>query len=258
MSYEIGQRVRDEHGFAGTVRYVGPVATSKDASASWVGVEWDDATRGKHDGMVTCKDGSSARYFTCAMGAGSFAKPAKLDAGIALSDALASRYVTLDAPLLAPNREFAGEPCVVNTRTSAGTDSTKTIEFYGEMQIRAHQQIDGINKVALRSAGIARAGAPGALHEAAGHLEHLDLQANLLSSWRDVAAIAREIPTLAVVDLSSNRLRALVGADESDADAPPPPPPDGADATAALCAANERVAVPGLVSAEDAALLPDD
>ncbi len=39
---------------------------------------------------------------------------------------------------------------------------------------------------------------------------------------------------------------------------PPPPPPDGADATAALCAANERVAVPGLVSAEDAALLPDD
>ena len=65
MSYEIGQRVRDEHGFAGTVRYVGPVATSKDASASWVGVEWDDATRGKHDGMVTCKDGTSVRHFTC-------------------------------------------------------------------------------------------------------------------------------------------------------------------------------------------------
>ena len=62
-SYETGQRVRDEHGFAGTVRYIGPVATSKDASASWVGVEWDDVTRGKHDGMVTCKDGSSARAY---------------------------------------------------------------------------------------------------------------------------------------------------------------------------------------------------
>ena len=208
-SYETGQRVRDEHGFAGTVRYIGPVATSKDASASWVGVEWDDATRGKHDGMVTCKDGSSARYFTCAMGAGRFAKPANLDAGIALSDALASRYVTLGAPLLAPNREFAGEPCREHAHERR-TDSTKTIEFYGEMQIRAHQQVDGINKVALRSAGIACAGAPGPLHGRRPH-EHLDLQANLLELARRRRDRARDPD--AVLDLSSNRLRALVGDD---------------------------------------------
>lgn len=32
-----GQRVIDEDGFRGTVRYIGPVATSKDAKAVWIG-----------------------------------------------------------------------------------------------------------------------------------------------------------------------------------------------------------------------------
>lgn len=35
------------HGTAGTVRYVGPVEGTQ---GSWLGVEWDDPTRGKHDG----------------------------------------------------------------------------------------------------------------------------------------------------------------------------------------------------------------
>ena len=66
----------------------------------WIGIAWDDATRGKHDGAVTRKaDGATVRHFTCAPGAGSFVKPAKLDRGVALSTALAQRYVGLDAPV---------------------------------------------------------------------------------------------------------------------------------------------------------------
>jgi dynactin complex subunit len=41
----------------GTVRYIGEVAGT---TGTWLGVEWDDPTRGKHDGV---KDG--IRYFTC-------------------------------------------------------------------------------------------------------------------------------------------------------------------------------------------------
>ena len=49
----IGLRVRDDNAFRGTIRYAGTVATSKkDPAAVWYGVEWDDATRGKHDGAV--------------------------------------------------------------------------------------------------------------------------------------------------------------------------------------------------------------
>jgi len=32
------------------VRYIGAVASAKDQAAVYLGVEWDDVTRGKHDG----------------------------------------------------------------------------------------------------------------------------------------------------------------------------------------------------------------
>ena len=44
-------------GYIGTVRFVGKVDGTNGA---WLGVEWDDPRRGKHDGV---KDGK--RYFTC-------------------------------------------------------------------------------------------------------------------------------------------------------------------------------------------------
>ncbi len=44
-------------GHIGTVRFVGPVDGTQ---GSWIGVEWDDPQRGKHDGV---KDGK--RYFNC-------------------------------------------------------------------------------------------------------------------------------------------------------------------------------------------------
>ncbi|CAI7886902.1 unnamed protein product [Closterium sp. NIES-53] len=94
----IGQRValkepEKGHRYAprGTVRYVGPVHGYK---GEWVGVEWDDSSRGKHDGVVTGK-----RYFQCEMvpagtPAGSFVRPQKLTGGITLRDALLDRYST--------------------------------------------------------------------------------------------------------------------------------------------------------------------
>ena len=44
-------------GYTGTVRYVGGV---DETHGTWLGVEWDDQGRGKHDGI---KDGK--RYFSC-------------------------------------------------------------------------------------------------------------------------------------------------------------------------------------------------
>lgn len=44
-------------GYIGTIRYVGEVDGT---SGIWLGVEWDDRGRGKHDGI---KDGK--RYFSC-------------------------------------------------------------------------------------------------------------------------------------------------------------------------------------------------
>jgi dynactin complex subunit len=52
----VGGRLRVK-GSCGTIRYYGNIAGT---TGEWIGVEWDDPERGKHDGS---KDG--VRYFQC-------------------------------------------------------------------------------------------------------------------------------------------------------------------------------------------------
>ncbi len=63
----VGQRVLDDGGFVATVRYVGPVASSKatDSAVTWIGVEFDDPNRGKHSsGSIEHPiTGVQARFF---------------------------------------------------------------------------------------------------------------------------------------------------------------------------------------------------
>jgi hypothetical protein len=55
-TYHVGQRIAfDSH--ICTVRYIGPVAGTQ---KEWLGVEWDDPIRGKHDG-----DHNGIKYFSC-------------------------------------------------------------------------------------------------------------------------------------------------------------------------------------------------
>lgn len=70
-----------------TVRYVGPVQGQEGV---WVGVEWDDPTRGKHNG-----EAGGQRYFTCssaASTAGSLVRASKVSPGRSLVEALVQRY----------------------------------------------------------------------------------------------------------------------------------------------------------------------
>ena len=58
----------------------------------FAGIEWDDPTRGKHDGSVVTADGSVVRYFSCPPGSGSFLKVNLVDAGIPFLAALVAKY----------------------------------------------------------------------------------------------------------------------------------------------------------------------
>ena len=53
MSLFVNQRIQLVHGphNRGTVRYIGPVP-GQPSHQQWVGVEWDDETKGKHNGTV--------------------------------------------------------------------------------------------------------------------------------------------------------------------------------------------------------------
>ncbi|KAJ8598489.1 hypothetical protein CTAYLR_001349 [Chrysophaeum taylorii] len=193
---EVGVRVRDGVGNRGTVRYVGPVATSKDPKAVWVGVVWDDPARGKHDGAVVREDGVEVRYFHCRGGA-SFVRPSKLDTGRTLVEAMRGRYVPMDAPLEAPG-EVLGYAL-----TKRG--QTKKIELRGELRVRSVQQLDQghVEHVSLRAAGVRALGEPeGSL----GCVATLDLQSNLLGSWDVVLNVAAALPSLRRLDVSGNRL----------------------------------------------------
>merc|ERR1719295_149454 len=87
----VGQRIRVESSI-GTIRYIGPVATSKKATTIWLGIEWDDENRGKNDGAVTTPDGTVHRYFTTTDGRGSFIKPVKATFGRDILAAINARF----------------------------------------------------------------------------------------------------------------------------------------------------------------------
>lgn len=54
--FQVGQRLSYD-GALCTVRYIGEV---NGTTGNWLGVEWDDPSRGKHDGSH-----KEVRYFTC-------------------------------------------------------------------------------------------------------------------------------------------------------------------------------------------------
>ena len=88
---QVGCRVETRDGARATVRYVGPVVGQ---DGEWVGVEWDDPTRGKHDGSY-----GGTRYFECAANPAdgatpaSFVRPLKIRPGVTFAEALRTKYL---------------------------------------------------------------------------------------------------------------------------------------------------------------------
>jgi Leucine-rich repeat (LRR) protein len=191
-------RVRDGDGFIGTVLYVGPVPSAKDPEEIYAGVAWDDASRGKHDGSVICRRTNKLiRLFSCE--GGSFMRLTKLDLGTILDkELMQSKYVTEDAPLVAPNNLLPH-----SAQTASGKE--KPIEFVGELQIRKKQQLDQLDRISLRNLGIARVVADGSLTDFS-RLKEMDLAGNLLSDWREVMSVFEQLPLLEDLSLASNRL----------------------------------------------------
>lgn len=75
-------QVRDIEGYRATVKYIGAIASAK-PEEGWIGVEWDDQSRGKHDGQAYGR-----RYFTTDPGRGSFVRAEKLVPRLGLDEAV--------------------------------------------------------------------------------------------------------------------------------------------------------------------------
>lgn len=111
-----------------TVRYVGPVDGQE---GIWVGVEWDDSSRGKHDGAT-----GGRRYFCCcskAPTAGSFVRINKVSAGHILVDALVLRYT---------NQLAEGQSSTADSQhayVSTANNKKLWVELVGQEQVTARQ-----------------------------------------------------------------------------------------------------------------------
>lgn len=190
----VSDRVADKDGFRATVRYVGPVATSKTQDTIYAGLEWDVATRGKNDGSVTTTDGQEHRYFTCTAGAGSFVKTDLLNRGVSAAEALDARYND--------KTEYEGGALV------GISGKAVPMMLVGDEKVRAQQALSKLTGASLRESFVSRVD-PGSLSGLCPKIREVDLSSNLMSDWMSIAELGRQLPMLRVLNLSGNKLQPL-------------------------------------------------
>lgn len=151
----------------------------------WIGVEWDDPHRGKHDGSI-----NGVRYFqTAHPTSGSMIRPEKAEKFQSLQDAVRERYLQSDG------------------------DDALDAELLKETQSQLHAplfEIVGMDKVAKRqsnpdklkdvSVAISTVNNAGDLSSLT-CLTTLNISSTLVWNWQIVAEIAMQIPTLFSLNL---------------------------------------------------------
>ena len=212
-----GDRVEAVDGARGRVRWVG-VVDGRDGE--WIGIQWDERGRGKHDGVVDGK-----RYFTCAyededsgVGCGrsedrsrdaSLVRPHKIAPGRTFAEAFRDRYAR------APDDFGGAESCQdgardMYIRTTRGFKMhVQLCETEEDMELDEEGvslRLKSMTRAYVDNARVATMGGKGEASANAGSLRVLGLAGSLLNSWGAVLRIAEEFPELEALDLSGIRL----------------------------------------------------
>ncbi|XP_074118552.1 tubulin-specific chaperone E isoform X3 [Sminthopsis crassicaudata] len=184
----IGRRI-DVNGELGTVRYFGNVPPVK---GPWIGVEWDNPLRGKHDGSH-----EGTIYFKCRHPTGgSFIRPNRVNFGVDFLTAIKNRYG------LENTKEEDGNEMIVI--------GNKPVETVGFDSIKKFQsQLNRLQEVSVWSSAVSCAGNKGEIAQTCPNIRRIDLSKNLLSSWNEVISIAAQLKYLEVLNLSENKLKFL-------------------------------------------------
>ncbi|GMS97401.1 hypothetical protein PENTCL1PPCAC_19576, partial [Pristionchus entomophagus] len=179
MSLEVGARVQVGDDKA-TVRYLGQVDGVR---GDWVGVEWDDPARGKHDGTVKDK-----RYFTTRHPTGgSLVRPNLVSLGEVLETAVSRRYGS-------------------DENTDDFVLGTKRVEMVGLDKGR-QRNLSALRVIVLDHMAVN--GAVEASEPRFPRCEEVNLYGNLLRRWSDVVSILAHMPRCVELVLSANFLEAI-------------------------------------------------
>ncbi|GAB1301430.1 Tubulin-specific chaperone E [Apodemus speciosus] len=159
----IGRRV-DVNGEYATVRFCGAVPP---VAGLWLGLEWDNPERGKHDGNHEVHPTG-----------GSFVRPNKVNFGEDFLTALKKRYVLKDGP------DDEEKSCSLKV----GSKQVQTIGFEHITKKQSH--LRALQEISLWK-----------------YIRVVDLSKNLLSTWDEVILIAEQLRNLEALDLSENKLQ---------------------------------------------------
>ncbi|KAF8892438.1 hypothetical protein BD779DRAFT_1621101 [Infundibulicybe gibba] len=176
-------------GHLGTIRFIGEVDNTL---GTWLGVEWDNPGRGKHDGSKGGK-----RYFSCRGNAGSFIRPSpQIIYGVPFLEALSSKYIE------AHHGSSSQEEVLLGSSQGA-----IKVEAVGLDKIRGRlAHLDRLREVSLDKENVASGSPPGTIRDSCPNIRGLDLSTSLLPGWDSVAQIAIELPMLQRLALNRNRL----------------------------------------------------
>ncbi|VVC27021.1 Hypothetical protein CINCED_3A022009 [Cinara cedri] len=176
--------------FTGVVRYVGPLPETE---SIWVGVEWDDLSRGKHDGTH-----NGIRYFkTLHPNGASFVRLEKIvPCNVSFMSAFKNKY---------------GQDCDpgVDQEISIIMKQSKMpfFELVGMQKIQEKQAcFDKLTHVSLSHLCITDAGVPGEIQNCCPNIEDLELCNNCFTDWTTVSQIAQQLKHLTSLNLSFNTI----------------------------------------------------
>jgi hypothetical protein len=172
----------------GTVRYVGRLVQNDGAETEddWIGIDWDDASRGKHNGTAYGRQYFSASKPT----SGSFVR----------------------AKAIAPHKPLSVHDALLSKYASHMDKAEIAKELVGVEKIEAKlSRIDMHRHVSLSFEDVSTPGAE--LGSQLKSVVSLDLSYTLFYKWSDVKALVDQLPTLQVLILNGNRF-ASVSSDE--------------------------------------------
>ncbi|KAL1952685.1 hypothetical protein VTO42DRAFT_4448 [Malbranchea cinnamomea] len=206
----LGNRLSFE-GALCTVRYVGTV---EGTTGRWLGVEWDDPTRGKHAG-----EHKGMKYFQCKSKhptAGSFIRPGRIaDKPLGFLEAAHAKYVS-DTPIThtaSGTGTTAPGPIRFNGKVVEEVGFEKIRKLLAELQELRFVLLDGM---CMRGV-LADLNAPTSERQAelenikrtCPKITELDLSRNLLQDWAEVTDICLQLDELKVLKLNGNRFEII-------------------------------------------------
>ncbi|XP_054831046.1 tubulin-specific chaperone E isoform X1 [Eublepharis macularius] len=185
----VGRRILC-NGEYGTVLYVGSVPPT---AGIWLGIEWDNHQRGKHNG-----NHEGIQYFKCRHPTGgSFIRPNKANFGVDFLSAVRKRYGLDDDE---QDNENETEASLVIGR--------KTVERVGFDSIKEKQkQLNKLTDISVDECAVSLAGQDEEIRKGCPNIRRINLSTNLLSSWMEVIAVARQVENLELVNLSQNKMK---------------------------------------------------